>query len=80
MATPEARLENCFDAVFADLELGDLRKASVASVPEWDSLATITLMALIEEEFGITISTDDLELFVSFKVINELIGGRLAVT
>jgi hypothetical protein len=41
----------------------------MASLASWDSLAGITLLALIEEEFGITISPDDAAGLASFELM-----------
>jgi len=79
MSQTDTRLLNCFEAVFPELPPDDVPSAAIASMPEWDSLATVTLMSLIEEEFHITISTDDLEMFISFPVISDLIGEKLAI-
>ena len=79
MSQMESRLLGCFEAVFPDVAREDIPTAAIASMPEWDSLATVTLMSLIEEEFAIAISTDDLELFISFLVIKDLIGEKLGL-
>jgi acyl carrier protein len=42
-------------------------QASAAGLKQWDSLATLNLLALIEEEFGVKIDLDDLEEAPSFK-------------
>ena len=36
-------------------------------VPEWDSIAHMTLMSGLEEGFGITMETDDIVDFSSYK-------------
>jgi acyl carrier protein len=36
-------------------------QASAAVLAQWDSLATLNLLALIEEEFGVSIDLDELE-------------------
>ena len=36
-------------------------------IPEWDSIGHMTLVAAIEEKFNITIDTDDIVDFSSFK-------------
>jgi acyl carrier protein len=36
-------------------------QASADGLAQWDSLATLNLMALIEEEFGVSIDLDELE-------------------
>ncbi len=50
------KLTKCFAAVFPDLPAAEIPSASLGRVPNWDSLATINLIALIEEEFQIQIS------------------------
>ncbi len=64
-----SRLTDCFAAVFPDLGADEIQHASVASVAAWDSLATVTLVGVIEEEFGEAIGTDDLADLVSFELI-----------
>jgi acyl carrier protein len=41
--------------------------ASVETVEGWDSTATVTLVALVEEEFGIQFEPSALERVVSFR-------------
>ena len=60
------RLVSCFASVFPDLDANAVRGASTRSVPGWDSLATVNLVTLIEEEFGVTIPADDLPALTSF--------------
>jgi acyl carrier protein len=47
-------------------------QASAAGLEQWDSLATVNLLALIEEEFGVSIDLDELEA-PSFKNFLRLI-------
>lgn len=37
------------------------------SIPQWDSIGHMTLIAAIEEKFNVTIDTDDIVEFSSFK-------------
>ena len=48
----ETRLVGCFQAVFPDLADADIRKASQETMDQWDSVAAITLVNVIEEEFS----------------------------
>jgi hypothetical protein len=48
----QSRLLRCFSAVFPALKMEDMPGATPASVRAWDSIATVTLFAVIEEEFG----------------------------
>jgi acyl carrier protein len=62
-----ARLANCFLAVFPELNDEDISNATSATVQSWDSVAGVTLLAVVEEEFGITVEVDDLSEFNSFQ-------------
>lgn len=62
-----ARLESCFAAVFDNLAPAQLRAAHPDSVAAWDSMATVTLMAVVNEEFGIELDLDQMETLNSFE-------------
>jgi acyl carrier protein len=69
------RLADCFAATFSDLPAEDIPRASMATVDGWDSMATITLLSLVEEEFTIRVPPEDILLFTSFDgVLNYLLG------
>lgn len=42
-------------------------------IPEWDSIGHMTLMSGLEEEFNITMETDDIVDFSSFKKGKEIL-------
>ena len=42
-------------------------KLEYNGVPEWDSIGHMTLMSKLEEEFNISLGTDDIVDFSSFK-------------
>ena len=65
----EMRLAGCFSAVFPELRTAEIIKASSTSVQSWDSVTTVTLVAVVEEEFGISIEDDDPAKFDSFDRI-----------
>jgi acyl carrier protein len=69
VADLEARLADCFAAVFPDLSAEEVPRASLASVAQWDSLATLTLVAVLEQEFGVSVQPGDLEQLTSFELI-----------
>ena len=52
-------LTKCLSAVFPELLPEEIVTASPNTVGAWDSLSAVTLMALIEEEFGIRLEPDD---------------------
>ena len=66
MTDQDARLVKCFNAVFGGLSEDQIRNATSTNIEGWDSVATVTLITLVEEEFGVEIDADDLERFVSF--------------
>lgn len=69
MDNVEQRLENVFATVFPDLPPDRIRSASQDSVGSWDSVAAITLINLIEEEFGIEMDFDQVADLTSFQAI-----------
>tara|TARA_Y100000768_G_C23551024_1_gene483670 strand:- start:118 stop:360 length:243 start_codon:yes stop_codon:yes gene_type:complete len=48
-------------------------------IPEWDSIGHMTLMSALEEEFKITLETDDIIDFSSFKKGIELLASKYEV-
>ena len=69
MPDPRSRLAKCFSAVFPDLTEDQVGKASLETVEAWDSLATVTLLSVIEEEFAVQLDPGDLEHLVSFESV-----------
>jgi acyl carrier protein len=76
----EQRLENVFATVFPDLQPNKIRTASQDSVETWDSVAAITLLNLIEEEFGVQMEFEDIGDLTSFSSIAEYLKGKLSHT
>jgi acyl carrier protein len=69
MSDVEPRLTRCFAAVFPRLSPDEIARANVNSVGSWDSMATLTLTGLVEEEFGVSIDPRDREELTSFALI-----------
>jgi acyl carrier protein len=67
MDEKQMRLAGCFLAVFPELSSDRIMEASSISVQNWDSVAGVTLLTVVEEEFGIIIEDDDFARFNSFK-------------
>jgi acyl carrier protein len=73
MDDAHARLVMCFSNVFPSLPTAEIPTTSMISVEEWDSVATVTLLVVIEEEFEVQFEPGDLEVMVSFdSVWNQL--------
>jgi acyl carrier protein len=73
----DERLIDCFQAVLPDVPRNDVRTVSMNSAPGWDSVATITLISLIEESFGVETRAEDIEQLTSFQTIREYLHGKL---
>ncbi len=76
MSSIEERLINCFSIIFPDLRYDEIHRANTTSVAGWDSLATVTIVSVIEEEFDITISPEEYEYMISFELIRECIKDK----
>jgi acyl carrier protein len=76
----EQRLEKLFTTVFPDLPSEKIRQVSQDSVETWDSVTAITLVNLVEEEFGIQMDFDDIGDLTSFSGIAEYLKGKLSHT
>jgi acyl carrier protein len=74
----ETRLIDCYQAVLPSLSVDEIRAARLDTTPGWDSLKTITLLAVLEEEFGVTVGPDEIPEMTSFGAILALLRGRAA--
>jgi acyl carrier protein len=72
------RLALCFSAVFPDRSREEILSASRASIKEWDSLASVTLLALIQHEFHADIDLFDLEDLDSFQKLVDYLERQAA--
>jgi acyl carrier protein len=63
----EVRLANCFLAIFPELSADEVTNATSETVRGWDSVAGVTLLAVVEEEFGTSLDTDDPSQFDSYQ-------------
>jgi acyl carrier protein len=80
MTDVQTRLTKCFAAVFPALPPMDMPSATMESVDGWDSLASVTLLTVVEEEFATTIEPEELEHLLSFQAyLRYLTGQRAAV-
>jgi acyl carrier protein len=70
------RLTNCFQVAFPDLPPEAITAASTATIAAWDSVAAITLMNVIEDEFGFEMDLDDLADLESFDKVCAYVQKR----
>lgn len=78
MPNIQERLIDCFSTVFPNLSPEEIPRAGTASVATWDSLAAVTLVSVVEEEFGITVAPDEYDYMFSFESILEYLKGKAA--
>lgn len=73
------RLMRCFSAVFPDLSPSDIERATPFTVAAWDSVANVTLLTVVEDEFGVQIPVDDIETLGSFELLLDYLRTDLSV-
>lgn len=77
MSDVRSRLIGCFQAVFDGLADAQAEQAVRATMDEWDSVAAITLVNLMEEEFNVQVDYDRLTDLGSFGQILEYLTNDL---
>jgi len=73
----ERELIGCFAATFPNRSEEEIRTATRDSFAEWDSLAAITLLTLIQQEFQIDVDLTDLDELGSFAAVLQYVEVRL---
>lgn len=63
------KLARCFGLVFPDLDPSLFDTASATNVSNWDSLAQVTLLTLIGEEFEREVDFEEFEGATSFEAL-----------
>lgn len=79
MSDQETRLVECFGSVFPGLSAEEIRSLNSELGGPWDSLATVTLVALVEEEFKVAIDLETISELNSFAAFRAYID-RLTPT
>lgn len=69
MEDVKERLIKCFSAVFPELSPQEILTASASTTGAWDSLTAVTLLAVVEEEFGIELEPNGKLEDMSFESI-----------
>lgn len=76
MTELQDRLVRCFSSVFPTLSEAEIRASDVVSLFDLDSLAGVTLVALIDQEFGVNVDLPDLLELRSFEAILQFLRNR----
>jgi acyl carrier protein len=74
----EARVAQCFANVFPDLPSSKVEGASTDTLEAWDSVAHITLLTAVSEEFSIDFEPEDYLDLVSYREIVDAVQARQA--
>ena len=69
------RLARCFIAVFPELSEQAVHLAEPSTVKGWDSVASVTLMATVEEEFGVSFDIQEAADLMSYGKMLEFLKG-----
>jgi acyl carrier protein len=74
-----SKLTECFQIVFPDLPQEQISSASQDNVASWDSVASITLVNVIEEQFELEMDLDDVADLDSFDKVYTYLEQRRQV-
>jgi len=69
MADAQARLIRCFAGVLRDVPAREIPKVNLTTLDGWDSVTTVTLLTVIQDEFGVEIEPEDIERLTSFDSV-----------
>lgn len=72
------RLIRCFETAFPDLDRGEIPTLDADGVEQWDSIAHLTLLSLVGQEFSIDVDFEELEETTSFEAILDWVRERVA--
>ena len=67
------KLGRCFALAFPQLDPNRYADASAENTPQWDSLAHVTLLTLIGEEFGREIDFEEFEGVTTFEGLERVL-------
>ena len=77
-ADVEARTLACFSNIFPDVPGDQLPTVSQASLPKWDSIAHVTLLAALSEEFHLEPDFEGWQEVSSFALALDFVRRRHA--
>jgi acyl carrier protein len=76
MDAVQSKLIRCFSLTFPFLPTESITRCSAQTVAQWDSVAQITLLTLIAEEFEIEIDFEEFENALSFETLANRLRER----
>ena len=76
MSNISERVDRCFVNVFPNIPPDQVSSASMTTLAGWDSVAQVTLLSSIAEEFGFDFEVEDFEELTSRQAIVEYLEKR----
>jgi acyl carrier protein len=73
------RLMRCFASAFPSATPDDIKTAKFDAMPGWDSLRGVTLLAVLDEEFGVQIDLPELLELETFDAVKRYLLQRGAI-
>lgn len=70
------RLTSCFLSVLPNLTAEEISKINVTALSDLDSWASATLVAVIDEDFGVQLSLDHLWELGTFQAIQQYLAQQ----
>jgi acyl carrier protein len=78
MTKISSRVSQFFLNIFPDLAVADLPRTSQASFPLWDSVAHVTLLSAIFEEFHLDLDEEAFESLTSYRLVLDFVERHVA--
>jgi acyl carrier protein len=72
------RLAGCFKKVLPKLSRAEIGTATQENTAAWDSIAQVTLISLVGEEFGIELDFEEFEEATSFAAFFKIVDAKLS--
>lgn len=71
------RLTRVFTSILPQIDVNNIENATMDNTENWDSLATLSLFTLAEEEFGIKLGLDLIISTKSFADLEKIIISKV---
>jgi acyl carrier protein len=76
MYNDDDRLMRCFALAFPSAGRDEIRVAKFDAISGWDSLRGVTLLAILDEEFGVQIDLSELLELETFGALKRYLSQR----
>ena len=71
MPLDNERLKRCFTSTFPSATNSEIESERVDNLPGWYSLRGVTLLAVLDEEFGLQLDLDELLTLGTYDAVRE---------